>query len=565
MTISAARDERRGVGLLAFVSIGILLASLMIGAHASPAAAVDQSADCLRPLDIVMVIDRSGSMAEVTGTQSRLQWAKDAANNLVNGLDAQGGVGGSGLHQVGLSTYGNDTTTRNIQLGSSGAAAIHAAINGPTPNGNTPLRQGMAEGADNMADGDRVAVDGVAVLHVLIFLSDGRPNPDSLAPGSRPSASDIAAYLAAADQTYGIAIGPAGQGNATTAPDLALMNAISSPPGSSNGSGDFVGGNYRHVVDAASLPNLFASIKDELLCGDIQIEKTPDPAGPVDAGTSVTYSYAVTNDGQTPLKNVVVTDDFCSPVGYVSGDDGDSLLEHGETWNYSCSMDLDQTTTNTACAAGDFIGGGHDSACADVTVEVNPPKQPAIKIEKSADATGTVLPGALVTYTYKVTNTGDTGLSNLEVTDLISGTSNVACDVDSSDYSGDDNHNAILDVGETWTFTCSTALQVTTSNEACVVADVGDRAPQLLADLAPAQTVEDCDEEKVEVSQSPSPSQSAEQSVEAGTGTPQESQPDTAANVLSGGSLPTIVFTFVLIGSLTGLALTNVWALRRGR
>ena len=537
----------------------------MLGAHASPAAAVDQAANCERPLDIVMIIDRSGSMAEITGGKSRLQWAKDAANNLVNGLDAQGGVGGSGLHQVGLSTYGNDGVTRNIQLGSSIAAAVHTAINAPSPNGNTPLRQGMAEGADNMLDGDRVAVDGVAVLHVLIFLSDGRPNPDSLAPGSRPSGpgagSDINNYLAAADQTYGIAIGPAGQGNATTAPDLALMNAISSPTGSSNGSGDFVGGNYRHVVDAASLPNLFASIQQELLCGDIQITKTPDPAGPVDAGTSVTYSYAVTNDGQTPLKNVIVTDDFCSPVDYVSGDDGDSLLEHGETWNYSCSMDLDQTTTNTACAAGDFIGGGHDSACAEVTVEVNPPKQPAIKIEKSADATGTVLPGALVTYTYEVTNTGDTGLSNLEVTDLISGTNDVACAVDSSAYSGDDNHNAILDIGETWTFTCSTSLQVTTANEACVVADVGDRAPQLLADIAPAQTVEDCDDEKVEVSQSPSP----EQTVEAGTGTPQESQPDTAANVLSGGSLPTIVFSFVLLGSLTALALTNVWALRRGR
>lgn len=532
----------------------------MIGAHASPAAAV-QAADCERPLDIVMIIDRSGSMAEITGGKSRLQWAKDAANNLVNGLDAQGGVGGSGLHQVGLSTYGNNSVTRNIQLGSSLPAAIHAAINAPTPNGNTPLRQGMDDGRLNMLAGDRVAVDGVAVLHVLIFLSDGRPNPDSLAPGSRPSPGDITAYLAAADQTYGIAIGPAGQGNATTAPDLALMNAISSPTGSSNGSGDFTGGNYRHVVDAASLPNLFASIQQELLCGDIQIEKTPDPAGPVDAGTSVTYSYAVSNDGQTPLTNVVVTDDFCSPVDYVSGDDGDQLLENGETWNYSCSMELDETTTNTACADGDFIGGGHDSACAEVTVEVNPPKQPAIKIEKSADANGTVLPGTLVTYTYAVTNTGDTALSNVEVTDLVSGKVDVACAVDSSDYSGDDNHNAILDVGETWTFTCSTALQVTTANEACVVADVGDRAPQLLADIAPAQTVEDCDDEKVEVSQSPSP----EQSVEAGTGTPQESQPDTAANVLSGGSLPTIVFSFVLLGSLTALALTNVWALRRGR
>ena len=48
--------------------------------------------------------------------------------------------------------------------------------------------------------------------------------------------------------------------------------------------GDFSGGNYRHVIDAASLPALFNSIKTELLCGDIHITKTPNPAGPVDVG-----------------------------------------------------------------------------------------------------------------------------------------------------------------------------------------------------------------------------------------------------------------------------------------
>lgn len=372
MSMSVARGERRGVGILAVVSIGILFATLMLGARVSRTAAVSQQPACERPLDVVLVIDRSGSMAEVTGGSSRLDWAKEAANNLVDGLDANGGVGGSGLHQVGLSSYGGDVT-RNLQLGSSGASAIHAAINGLSAAGNTPFRQGMADGVGNMSLGARDAVDGVAVLHVLIFLSDGRPNPDSLAPGARPSAADITAYLAAADQAYGIAIGPAGQGGALSEPDLALMNAISNPPGASDGLGDFSGGNYRHVVDAASLPNLFASIQQELLCGDIQISKTADPDGPVAPGTSVTYTYKVWNDGETPLTNVSVTDDTCSPVAYVSGKSGNNLLEKGEVWTYQCSMPLQDTTKNEACADGNFIGGGHDSACADVTVEVVPP------------------------------------------------------------------------------------------------------------------------------------------------------------------------------------------------
>ena len=448
MTISAARVQRRGVGTLALVSIGLLLASLMLGTNVSRTKAADQPA-CERPLDIVMIIDRSGSMAEVTGGESRLQWAKDAANALVNGLDANGGVGGSGLHQVGLSTYGNDSVTRNIQLGSSNAAAVHAAINSPSPNGNTPLRQGMADGAANMLAGDRAEVDGVPVLQVLIFLSDGRPNPDSLAPGSRPSSGDISAYLASADQAYGIAIGPAGQGNATTAPDLALMNDISNPAGSSNGSGDFAGGNYRHVVDAASLPNLFASIQQELLCGDIHIKKTPDPAGPVNPGTSVTYTYKVSNSGDTPLTNVTVSDDTCSPVVLVSGKTGNNLLEKGEIWVYQCTMPLQATTKNEACADGNFIGGGHDSACDDVTVEVLQP------------------------------------------------------------------------------------TPVATPMETPVVTPVVTPTP--------------------------------EQSVEAATGTPGPSQPDTAVDVLGGGSLPVVVFTLLLVTSLGALAFANVQALRRGR
>ena len=57
--------------------------------------------------------------------------------------------------------------------------------------------------------------------------------------------------------------------------------------------------------------------------------------------------------------------------------------------------------------------------------------------------------------------------------------------------------------------------------------------------------------------------QSGEQSVEAGTGTPGESQPDTAMG--SGGSnpLPTIAFGLILLASLSGLAFVNVKAARR--
>jgi uncharacterized repeat protein (TIGR01451 family) len=219
-------------------------------------------------------------------------------------------------------------------------------------------------------------------------------------------------------------------------------------------------------------------------------------------------------------------------------------------------MKLEQTTKNTACADGNFIGGGKDEDCANVTVNVIP-NAPGIKITKSNDSDGPVEPGTKVTYTYKVENTGNTGLSDVVVTDLVSGTTDVACKVDSSVYTGDDG-NKILDVGETWTFTCSTTLTKTTGNEACVDAVVGDQpAPQVDLLVVKEQKVKACDDNEVQVSHSP------EQSVEAGTGTPAATQPNTALSGLGGAVLPTILFSFVLITSLGTLAYANVRASRR--
>jgi hypothetical protein len=76
------------------------------------------------------------------------------------------------------------------------------------------------------------------------------------------------------------------------------------------------------------------------------VEKTPSvdslPAG----GGDVTYTYEVTNSNpDAALHDVTVSDDKCSPVTYVSGDTNtDSKLQSGETWIFTCSMSLSQTT-----------------------------------------------------------------------------------------------------------------------------------------------------------------------------------------------------------------------------
>jgi Mg-chelatase subunit ChlD len=323
------------------ISTAAILASLLLAGTASVGLAADDVSCGVRPLDVELIIDRSGSMSsEQSGGQTRIYWAKQAANQLVDDLDANGGVGS--MHAIGLTSFGGVTATVNMALGGSSAAQAHTAINAISASGNTPLKLGLATGAADLVANQRNSVSGVPVLHVLVMLSDGRPNPD---PGQRPSAGEIASYLGSADVAYSIAIGEGGSGSSQI--DLGLMGDLANP-----------GANFRHVVEASDLPGLFSSIFDELSCPQIGIDKTPSvdslPAG----GGNVTYTYEVTNTNpDAALHDVTVSDDKCSPVTYVSGDtNGDSKLQSSETWVFSCAMSLSKTTTNVATATGEYNG-----------------------------------------------------------------------------------------------------------------------------------------------------------------------------------------------------------------
>jgi len=88
----------------------------------------------------------------------------------------------------------------------------------------------------------------------------------------------------------------------------------------------------------------------------------------------------VENIGDEDLENVDVTDDTCSSPAYMSGDDGDGLLNPLEVWTYECTTVLDSTTTNigTVVAYGVTSGAevtADDDATVtayDVAVEIDP-------------------------------------------------------------------------------------------------------------------------------------------------------------------------------------------------
>lgn len=89
----------------------------------------------------------------------------------------------------------------------------------------------------------------------------------------------------------------------------------------------------------------------------IHVTKVPSPLVLRSGGGMVTYTEKITNPGVVALSNVLLTDDKCGPVNYISGDTNrNSKLDMTETWTYTCRTNLAKTTTNIVSASGEANG-----------------------------------------------------------------------------------------------------------------------------------------------------------------------------------------------------------------
>lgn len=198
----------------------------------------------------------------------------------------------------------------------------------------------------------------------------------------------------------------------------------------------------------------------------IGILKVPTPlALPAGPGL-VTYDYTVWNvGGQQALANITVTDDKCSSINFISGDlNNNSKLDPTESWKYSCTMTLQNTTVNTAVATGYSDDAYHQPAIATAVATVvvgSALPSPLINIVKvPSRLTPFPFGGGEVTYTYTVTNPGVVAMYDVFVVDDKCGPV--------ANLTGDTNGNNLLEPGETWTYTCQTKVAVSTRNVATV-------------------------------------------------------------------------------------------------
>ena len=156
-----------------------------------------------------------------------------------------------------------------------------------------------------------------------------------------------------------------------------------------------------------------------------------DDLGFVPAGTTLSWSHAVTNTGDLPLTNVSVVDDQGLTITGPTGDDGDGILSPGETWDYSSTNEVQPSTAGgpgethivTASAESDIRSTSASDTVTyfgmNASLELN-------KTTSGSDGESIysgpgddilIVSGDTVKWTYTVTNTGNVTLSGVGVED----------------------------------------------------------------------------------------------------------------------------------------------------
>jgi gliding motility-associated-like protein/uncharacterized repeat protein (TIGR01451 family) len=153
------------------------------------------------------------------------------------------------------------------------------------------------------------------------------------------------------------------------------------------------------------------------------------------AGDIITYTFTVTNTGNTTLSNIVIDDALTNSVNLAVTP---STLAPNSVGTATATYTIQQAdvnagqVTNSATVTGTTPTNGTVSDTSGTTITNDTPTvttltpSPSIAVVKTGAVGGTGTVGDVITYTFAVTNTGNTTLTNIFIDDVLTGSTNLA-------------------------------------------------------------------------------------------------------------------------------------------
>ncbi|WP_281228990.1 DUF7507 domain-containing protein [Flavobacterium aquiphilum] len=167
----------------------------------------------------------------------------------------------------------------------------------------------------------------------------------------------------------------------------------------------------------------------------IAVVKTGVVGGIGKVGDLITYTFTVTNTGNTTLNNVVINDVLTNSVNLAVNPNVLAPNAIGTaTVTYTIKQsDIDAgKVTNSATVTGTTPTGGTVTDTSGTTITNDTPtvttlsSSSGIAVVKTGVVGGTIKMGDLITYTFTVTNTGNTTLNNIVINDALTNSVNLA-------------------------------------------------------------------------------------------------------------------------------------------
>lgn len=220
------------------------------------------------PLNLALVLDRSGSMGE----RNKMTFAREAAVFAVRELKA--------TDRVSVVAFDDKIEVVVANAPAADAEAVVRKINGIHPRGSTALHGGWQEGARQVQS--HRPSEGV---NRVLLLSDGLANVGEARPDV--IATEVHAFAAAGVSTSTLGVGDDYNEN--------LMEAVAR-------SGD---GNYYYVESPAQLPNIFrAELQGLSATAGVDVTLALEPLAGVTVADVLT-ECAKTPDGHLRLPNLI--------------------------------------------------------------------------------------------------------------------------------------------------------------------------------------------------------------------------------------------------------------------